>query len=509
MPSQGPGAPRPRRRILAALLLIVIAAVAVLLWRARQHRSEAAAPTQPTLIVLPLHPAGARHEEGVLAEGLSAEFAAQLQHIQGLRTIARTSALRAGTDHLDPAQLAQRVGATHVLTGELRELGGDQLHLDLQLLDAPAGRTLWSHSYEHKLGGVAVLEREVAQAVATQLHKSLPASAETAATSDPQVLRDYLEARELIDGPQRSRGIDLLREIAKKRPDFARAHGALARALTTTLRGAGGGNAAELDEAMAESAHALELDPDLADAHIAQAVLACRVGDWARGMTVFIHAVALDPADAEARITYAYWLAALGYVDEALAQAERASQSDPLSYNANFARARLLDTVGRHDDAARYLGELSSESGGLVYAKWHNAVWRHDYANAGQLIATMPRSDGFRESYTVVTEALSEPRLWPQALPLIATSERANGGINVQRIMMPNPDYGIVIAGLEKMLRDGWPSYYMLLWMPEYAPMRRDPAFQDFLKRTHLLDYWREHRFPPQCRADGDGAHCN
>jgi len=76
-------------------------------------------------------------------------------------------------------------------------------------------------------------------------------------------------------------------------------------------------------------------------------------------------------------------------------------------------------------------------------------------------------------------------------------------------IMMPNPDYGIVIAGLEKMLRDGWPSYYMLLWMPEYAAMRRDPAFQDFLKRTRLLDYWRERGFPAQCRADGDGALCS
>jgi len=497
------------RRVVAVLLLIAaVAAIAILAWRAAPGGLQATAPTLPTLIVLPLHPAGARREEGVLAEGLSAEFAAQLQHIQGLRTIARATALRAATDQLDPVQLAQRVGATLVLSGELRELGGDQLHLDLQLLDAPAGRRLWSRSYEQRLGTLAALQSEVAQAIATQLHMVLPQSVEYAPAPEPQLLRDYLQARQLIDSPQRARGLDLLREIVKKAPDFARAHATLARTLTTTLRGAGGGAAADLDEALAHSTRALELEPYLAEAHVARAVLACRSGDWAGCTQTFAQAVDLDPADAEARITYAYWLAALGCIDEALTQAERAWAMDPLGYNVNFARARLLDTVGRHDEAAQYLERLSAESGGLVYAKWHNAVWRHDYATAGQLVAAMPRSDGFRESYTVVTEALSEPRLWPQALPLIATSERANGGINVQRIMMPNPDYGIVITGLEKMLRDGWPSYYMLLWMPEYAALRSDPAFQDFLKRTRLLDYWRERGFPPQCRAVGDGATC-
>jgi TolB-like protein len=493
------------RRIAAALLLIgAMAAAAIVVWRRPPSAVETAAPALPTLIALPLHAAGARVEEGVLAEGLSAEFAAQLQHIQGLRTISRATALRAAADHLDSEQLAQRTGATLVLSGELRELGGEQVHLDLQLRDAPAGRSLWSHSYEQKLAGIAGLEREVAQAIATQLRMTLPPAAENAAPLDPQLLRDYLQARELIEGPQRARGLDLLRQIVNKAPDFARAHATLARQLTTTSRG----SAAEFEEGAAAAARALELDANLGEAHVAQAVLACRGADWTRCMQVFTRALELDPADAEARATYAFWLAALGRIDEALAESERAWANDPLNYNVNFSRARLLDTVGRHDEAARILGQLSAESGGLVYAKWHNAVWRHDYAAAGQLVATMPRSDGFRESYTVVTEALSEPRLWPQALPLIATSERANGGINVQRIMMPNPDYAIVVTGLEKMLRDGWPSYYMLLWMPEYAAMRRDAAFQDFLKRTRLIDYWRERGFPPQCRAAGDGAEC-
>ena len=501
-------APRTRHGVWVAMLLAAIVVAAVLYRRQRDGDAEQFAPALPTLIVLPLHAAGARHEEGVLAEGLSEELRAYLAHIEGLRTIARASALRAGTEHLAPAQLARRVGATHVLQGELRELGGEQLHIELQLFDAPDGRLLWSQVYDHKLSDIDVLEGDVAHTVAAHLRLPLPGGAASPAV-DTQVLRDYLEAVQLADGPQRTRSIDLLRGIVHKAPDYARARATLARLLSAASRGAPGGSGADLDEATIQAKRALELEPTLAEAHTASAVLACRRGDWKACFDSFQQALRLDPADAESRIAYAYWLSALGYVDQALAEAENAALLDPLSYNANFARARLLDTVGRHDEAARYLHELGAESGGLIYAQWHNAVWRHDYKAANALVASMPRSDGFRESYTVVSEALSEPRLWPQALPLIGTSERASGGINVQRIMMPNPDYGIVIAGLEKMLRDGWPSYYMLLWMPEYAAMRRDPAFQDFLKRTRLLDYWRERGFPALCRADGDGAACS
>ena len=502
-------APGRRYGVWAALLLLALIAAGAMWSRHQRHGDSAASgPATPTLIVLPLHAVGARHEEGVLAEGISEELRAYMARMQGLRTIARATAWRAGAEHLSAAQLARRVGATHVLRGELRESGGEQLHVELQLLDAPDGRVLWSQSYDRKLGDVDVLERDVAQTVAAHLHLPLALGAAPPSV-DTQLFRDYLEARQLSDGPQRARGIDLLRNVVRKAPDFAPAHAALARMLSAAARGAPSGGGADLDEAVVEAKRALELDPTLAEAYTASAVLACRTGDWTSCLDTFRHALQLDPSDAESRIAYAYWLSALGYVDQALAEAERAGLLDPLGYNINFARARLLDTVGRHDEAAVYLSELDAESGGLVYAKWHNAVWRHDYNAASALVALMPRSDGFRESYTVVTEALSEPRLWPQALPLIGTSERASGGINVQRIMMPNPDYGIVITGLEKMLRDGWPSYYMLLWMPEYAALRRDQSFQDFLKRTRLLDYWREHGFPIQCRADRDGAVCS
>ena len=39
--------------------------------------------------------------------------------------------------------------------------------------------------------------------------------------------------------------------------------------------------------------------------------------------------------------------------------------------------------------------------------------------------------------------------------------------------------------------------------------LRRDPAFQDFLRRTHIIDYWRSNGWPAQCRPDGERAVCD
>ncbi|HEX7917066.1 hypothetical protein [Rudaea sp.] len=49
----------------------------------------------------------------------------------------------------------------------------------------------------------------------------------------------------------------------------------------------------------------------------------------------------------------------------------------------------------------------------------------------------------------------------------------------------------------------------LMLWVPELAHVRSSVAFQEFLQRHHILDYWSSHGFPAQCKAEGDGARCD
>jgi TolB-like protein len=493
------------RQLLSLLILVALLAAGYWLLARPPQGSR---PSPPTLVVLPLRPVGATPDEKILAEGLSEELITRLARTDGLRVISSTSGARAQAENLDLEKLGERLHVTHALEGSLRQ-AGPQLRIDLRLIEVPGGRMLWAQAYDRNLADVFSIEREIAQSVAGALALRLGVgNSDSAAEVDPQLFRDYLQARRLANSAERAQGAEMLRAIVAKAPNYARAHASLARILATNLH-PGPIATGEIDEAAAEAARALELDPNLAETQTALAILACRSAEWSRCIEFFRHALALDPADSDTRTSYAYWLGGLGFVEDALREVEIGWSCDPLNYNANFVRARVLDTLGRHDEAENYLESATPESGGLVYARWHNAIWRNDLAAARKFAAAMPQSDGFRESYAGITEALADPARWTQVQPMIGTSERATGRVNTLRIMMPNPDFPVEIQGLETMLRNGWPSYYLLLWMPEYAAMRRDPAFQDFLKRTQLIDFWRSTRWPPRCHPQGDDARCD
>jgi len=258
---------------------------------------------------------------------------------------------------------------------------------------------------------------------------------------------------------------------------------------------------------------ALELDPDQVDGHATLATIACRATDWVRCMDEFRRVVELAPADSISRATYGRGLAGIGYLAQALEQTEIGVASDPLSYEANLFRARVLDTLGRHDEARNVFDAATRVPAGtptrLAYARWYNAIWRNDFAAAREHVGQMAADEHFRESYLAATEALIDPQRWPQAEPLIEASERATGRYNFLRLLQPDPDLPNIIDALETVLKTGSSSYNLLLWNPESAALRRDPAFQDFLRRTHIIDYWRSKGWPAQCHAEGERAVCN
>lgn len=108
-----------------------------------------------------------------------------------------------------------------------------------------------------------------------------------------------------------------------------------------------------------------------------------------------------------------------------------------------------------------------------------------------------------------MTDALQDPARWPQVEPSIEASERMTGRFNFLRLLQPAPDFAKILRALETALRDRTSSYHLLIWNPEYAVLRHAPAFQDFLRRTHMIDYWRSNGWPAQCKPEGDGARCD
>jgi hypothetical protein len=220
--------------------------------------------------------------------------------------------------------------------------------------------------------------------------------------------------------------------------------------------------------------------------------------------------LALNPADSVVHNVDGMFLSRLGYGEQALTQFEIGYASDPLGYWVTYNMGAQLDVLGRHDEAKTYLdllpGREAKPSTFTDVARWRNAVWRKDFSAARGFAAQLPESGGSRKAYAAVTEALIDPAAWPQAEAAIREREPTlDTRPDRLRLYEPRPNAANILATFES--GDQQPGGN-LIWAPEYAAVRRDPAFQDFLKHMKFIEFWNVNGWPRQCKPDGDGARC-
>ena len=89
-----------------------------------------------------------------------------------------------------------------------------------------------------------------------------------------------------------------------------------------------------------------------------------------------------------------------GEVDEALVVA-------PFDPGLHFWRGRLLDTLGRHDQAQQHLA--LADPARAQTALFFNAIWRRDYDEAHRLVASLPSDVPWRASELAAVAALQDP----------------------------------------------------------------------------------------------------
>ncbi|HEY0505595.1 MAG TPA: hypothetical protein VGD42_19080, partial [Lysobacter sp.] len=470
----------------------------------------------PVLAVLPLRALGDDPRGQAFADGLSEELTGLLAHIDGLRVTSRTSAFRFRDTALPVSDIARRLQATHALEGSVRQ-DGQRLRINLRLIEAGSDRTLWAQDFDRELRDIFELQRNIAYAIGNALQLQLGLAPNSARSDeDPTLYRRYLMARfsqrgEKTTTPALMAAEQEVRAILRDSPDYARAWGGLATILAQRAIAPSPGRDALRTQAEQAAARALQLDPEQPEAHGVLAERACRNQAWDPCMALSRRTLALAPSDVMFRGAHAYRLATMGYVDDAQREIDAALAIAPYDPIIHFWRGRILDTLGRHDEARRHLA--LADPGLAATGLFFNAIWRRDYDDAQRIASGLPEDMPWRASELAAVAALRDPSRWPSVLPKIEAAERSAlyGQVpyDFTRLLLPQRDYARDIAGLDAVQRSGYASYQWVFWQPESRELRRDPAFARYLRDSGLLSYWREHGFPAQCRAEGDGARCD
>jgi serine/threonine-protein kinase len=301
----------------------------------------------PSLAVLPFANLSPDPENEYFSDGVTEEIINAVAKIPGLQVTARTSAFVFKGKEIDIREVARKLGVGAVLEGSVRR-AGSRIRITAQLINASDGYHIWSDRFDRELEDVFALQDEIAEIIASRLTTELAptvASARHSAKVDVAAYDVYLRGRhELyqfnIEAPERA--IACFEEAIERDPEFALPYAAMAEAYTLQSIGFTEKLSREaMPKAKANAEKALSLDPDLAEGHLARALVAIYYEwDYSSARSGLDEALRLNPNSVGAHMwDEFYWTYTQREYSKALAACERALQLDPL-------RLDLLDRRG-------------------------------------------------------------------------------------------------------------------------------------------------------------------
>jgi serine/threonine-protein kinase len=346
---------------------------AALTSKAPAHGEEG---VERSIAVLPFVNMSGDPANDFFSDGISEEIINALTQLRDLRVAARTSAFSFKGKNVDLREIGDQLGVATVLEGSVRQ-AGNRLRITAQLTNVMDGYHLWSERYDRELTDVFAIQDEIANAIATKLRVRVDPSAELVkpATVNVDAYSLYLKGRalELQRGPALISAVECFEQAVALDSGYAAAYAELAKSLLLLSQWGMRHPRETLARASAASARALELDPMLDQAHVADALLAfCVEYDRERAARAWVRAVELDPADPEARaLRAAYDLVyARGACRDAIHEIEVALASDPLNVNIRAHLALILGWSGDYASAEAEAQHAIKLGPNVFYAHW-------------------------------------------------------------------------------------------------------------------------------------------
>jgi TolB-like protein/Flp pilus assembly protein TadD len=335
-------------------------------------------PSRPSIAILPFADKNGSSSEAYFADGIAEDLTTDLAKLGDLDVIARNSVLPYRGQSVVVRDVAQALGVRYVVEGSVKHLG-DQLRVNIRLVDASTEKTLWTDSFNGPASGIFRVENEISRKIVTALGLK-PSVTETdrmtrLPTSNLEAYDFYLRGEQAARGgsPQGLREALALYEKAETLdPGFAEAFAADARASVYAWR-------QTYDEVLLapvarkraydKASQALKLNPELSLPYAILATIQVVGNRFDDARISAQRAVDLGPGEPTAHIAQAYVLALAGDRKAAVAAVETAMRIEPALPAVEGADAglvlllagetvRAIEMLKRAVDEAGRVGEM-------------------------------------------------------------------------------------------------------------------------------------------------------
>src|SRR6058998_1706694 len=323
----------PTTALLFALSLAFAATVGVMIWKSRPEPPPAAG-----VAVLPFVNMSPDKENEYLGDGITEDLCTALSQIKGLRVPARTSSFMFKGKTDDIRKIGKQLNVSTVLEGSVSK-AGNKVRISAQLNNVADGFHLWAATYDREMTDILEIRSDISRKVADALKVQLGVKETQLLAKKPsensEAYEIYLLGRFELnkfteDGFTNS--LAHFRQALALDPKFALAYASLADAYNTIGYWGYLPPKEAFPEAKRAAQMALNIDPDLAEAHGALGYVEFQY-EWKfkEAEMEFKEAIRLNPNSVSARLRFFEYLFDFQRAQEAHEQLERARELDPLS----------------------------------------------------------------------------------------------------------------------------------------------------------------------------------
>jgi TolB-like protein/Tfp pilus assembly protein PilF len=317
--------------------------------------ARAGARASSSIAVLPFLDMSAAKDQGYLCDGIAEELINALTNVEGLRVAARSSSFRYKSSADDVREIGARLGVHAVLEGGVQR-AGNRLRVTVQLVEVDSGYQRWAHRFDGTLDDVFAIQDEISGRVATAL-RGILSSREQDAIRRPGTSAEaysyFLRGRQLIHSMSPASyeaATQMFHRAIEIDPTYAPAYAGLAEMHCRYFEWAGGGDTAR-DAAEQASRKALELAPQLAEAHVARGQVLKAYGKYDEAQREYQEAILINPNSFDAHHLYGRMCFQAGRIEESVALFRRAAEIRLDDFQSALLVAQSLRVLGRHDEA--------------------------------------------------------------------------------------------------------------------------------------------------------------
>lgn len=499
---------RPKRNVLLLFIGLIIILTATYFFKGgfisskNEQPSPARDPIARSIAVLPFVNISADSSQEYFSDGITESLITDLAQIPGLTVIARNSVFQFKGKNVDPVSIGSQLNVRYILQGTIQHVA-NQFRINTQLIETQKGTEIWTKKFDNKLENVFAVQDTISGYIVNQL--KLAIQKESSLPTEPPTknleayeyyLRGYYILRKNAANEKGNidSAIRLFEKAVLLDPKFAKAYTALAKAYTAMFF------IYDADPKWESKAYiniekALSLDPKLSDAYLAKGNLTWTLSNGfphEKAIKELKHAIELNPNLVEAHETLAAIYFHIGLFEKAISEFDIALTLDPAGRFTKPRIARIQWYQQKFDKALEMYSSIPDLGRGwfiekaLVY--WYLGKTDDAFKTLDQVKAIQNESTDLAAGYAVLYAGTGRKKEAEEKIKFaiehgegVSHFHHAEHLIASAYALMGNTK--TAVEWLQKTADHGLPCYPLFKNDPNLKSLKNDPGYISLMEK--------------------------